>query len=69
MLFHSGSFAFIRSETTLAQEFHADHVKVVQALMDLRKAIQAREGATLDGANRLVGPHFKFEGALPLPAS
>ena len=30
-------------ETTLIGEFHADHAKVVQALMDLRTAIQARQ--------------------------
>lgn len=52
-------------DKTLISEFHADHTKVVQALMDLREAIEARDPArvrvTLDGANRLVGPHFKFE--------
>jgi hypothetical protein len=52
-------------ERTLIGEFHADHAKVVQALMDLRNAIQARDvgrvRATLDKANKLVGPHFKFE--------
>jgi hypothetical protein len=52
-------------ERTLIGEFHADHAKVVQALMDLRNAIQARDPArvrtTLSQANLLVGPHFKFE--------
>lgn len=53
------------AESTLIQEFHSDHVQVVQALLNLRRSIQARDlvsvRATLDGANRLVGPHFKFE--------
>lgn len=53
------------TENTLIQEFHSDHAQVVQALVDLRSSIQARDPAgvrsTLDGANRLVGPHFKFE--------
>ncbi|MBI3696092.1 MAG: hemerythrin domain-containing protein, partial [Acidobacteria bacterium] len=51
--------------TSLIGEFHADHAKVVQALLDLRTAIEARQPArvraTLDEANHLVGPHFKFE--------
>ncbi|HWP48041.1 MAG TPA: hemerythrin domain-containing protein [Candidatus Limnocylindrales bacterium] len=50
---------------TLIGEFHSDHTKVVQALMDLRSAIQAQDiariRATLNEANKLVGPHFKFE--------
>jgi hypothetical protein len=50
---------------SLVAEFHDDHTKVVQALMDLRNAIRARDPArvraTLDKANTLVGPHFKFE--------
>lgn len=49
----------------LVEEFHSDHTKVVNALMDLRRAIQARDPArvrtVLDEANKLVGPHFKFE--------
>src|SRR6266542_2954651 len=53
------------AETSLISEFHADHARVVQALLDLRTAIQARDpgrvGTTLDAANQLVGPHFKFE--------
>jgi hypothetical protein len=53
------------SAKTLVGEFHADHTQVVQALMDLRSAIRARDlarvRATLDAANKLVGPHFKFE--------
>jgi hypothetical protein len=52
-------------EKTLTGEFHTDHTKVVQALLDLRDAIETRDllrvRTTLDGANRLVGPHFKFE--------
>ncbi len=50
---------------TLIGEFHSDHAKVVDALIDLRSAIQARDPArarlTLGEANKLVGPHFKFE--------
>lgn len=50
---------------TLIGEFHADHTKVVQALLDLREAIRdrnpVRARATLAEANKLVGPHFKFE--------
>jgi hypothetical protein len=53
------------AEKTLIGEFHSDHTKVVQALMDLRSAIQNRDPlrvrATLGEANKLVGPHFKFE--------
>lgn len=52
-------------DRTLIGEFHTDHAKVVQALLDLRHAIQAHEPArvrtTLGQANQLVGPHFKFE--------
>ncbi|HWP60243.1 MAG TPA: hemerythrin domain-containing protein [Candidatus Acidoferrales bacterium] len=53
------------AERTLIGEFHSDHTKVVQALLDLRSAVQnrdvARVSATLGEANKLVGPHFKFE--------
>jgi len=53
------------AQHTLVGEFHADHGKVVQALMDLRGAIRTRDAAkvraTLGEANKLVGPHFKFE--------
>lgn len=53
------------AEKTLVGEFHSDHTKVVQALIDLRGAIQARDPAKvksiLGEANKLVGPHFKFE--------
>jgi hypothetical protein len=49
----------------LIQEFHADHQKVVNALVDLREAIMKREVARvrsiLGAAEKLVGPHFKFE--------
>ncbi|MBI2998643.1 MAG: hemerythrin domain-containing protein [Deltaproteobacteria bacterium] len=53
------------AEKNLIGEFHSDHTKVVQALLDLRNAIQNRDPAgvraTLGEANKLVGPHFKFE--------
>jgi hypothetical protein len=53
------------TEKTLIGEFHTDHSRVVQALMELRAGIQdrdpARVRATLNQANQLVGPHFKFE--------
>ena len=53
------------SQKSLVAEFHSDHQKVVQALMGLREAIRTRQPArvraTLDQANELVGPHFKFE--------
>ena len=49
----------------LIGEFHADHAKVVQAFMHLREAIQQQNPAevmtTLSEANKMVGPHFKFE--------
>lgn len=52
-------------DKNLVQEFHSDHTKVVGALLDLRQAISRRDPAqvtkTLNQANRLVGPHFKFE--------
>lgn len=54
-----------RSEKSLVTEFHSDHNKVVEALLNLRAAIRARAPArvreTLNHANQLVGPHFKFE--------
>ena len=50
---------------TLIGEFHDDHTKVVSALMKLRSAIQGCDVAAvrgiLEAADRLVGPHFKFE--------
>lgn len=53
------------ADSTLIQEFHSDHAQVVQALLDLRRSVQARQPdgvrATLDNTNKLVGPHFKFE--------
>lgn len=49
----------------LMQEFHTDHQKVVGALFELRQAIAAsdigRVRSILNGAEDLVGPHFKFE--------
>lgn len=57
---------------SLIQEFHADHQKVVGALVDLREAISqrdvARVRAILDSAEGLVGPHFKFEELYLYPA-
>lgn len=53
------------AEKTLVGEFHSDHAKVVQALLDLRSAIKSCDsrklGTTLSEADKLVGPHFKFE--------
>ena len=53
------------SEKTLTEEFHSDHTKVVEALMELKGGIETRDPArvraTLGEANKLVGPHFKFE--------
>lgn len=50
---------------TLIGEFHNDHTKVVSALMKLRSAIQDGDvdavRGVLEAADRLVGPHFKFE--------
>lgn len=50
---------------TLVGEFHADHTKVMRALMALRSAIKERNPAgvreILGEANKLIGPHFKFE--------
>lgn len=49
----------------LIKMFHEEHAEVVQALVDLRIAIQSRNPAqvraTLDLTNELIGPHFKFE--------
>ncbi|HXG35211.1 MAG TPA: hemerythrin domain-containing protein [Bryobacteraceae bacterium] len=51
--------------STLINEFHSDHTKVVQALFDVRNAIEQRDPARLRAvlaeADRLVGPHFEFE--------
>lgn len=51
--------------STLVQEFHQDHTKVVQSLFNIREAITQRNperlAAVLAEANRLVGPHFEFE--------
>jgi hypothetical protein len=53
-------------------EFHADHQKVVAALFDLRQAITAsdiaRVRSILEGAEALIGPHFKFEELYLYPA-
>lgn len=60
------------NDKSLVQEFHSDHSKVVAALLDLRKAIRRRDpvrvAKTLNKANRLVGPHFKFEERHLYPA-
>jgi hypothetical protein len=57
---------------SLIQEFHADHQKVVNALFDMRQAIAAREvgrvRSILAVAEKLVGPHFKFEELYLYPA-
>jgi hypothetical protein len=49
----------------LIQEFHSDHQKVVDALVELRQAIGARNlprvREILEAAEGLLGPHFKFE--------
>ena len=49
----------------LIQEFHSDHQKVVNALVELRQAIEARNiprvREILEAAEGLVRPHFKFE--------
>ena len=49
----------------LIQEFHSDHRKVVNALLDLRHAIETNDTSgvqsILDSAEGLVGPLFKFE--------
>lgn len=56
----------------LMQEFHADHQKVVGALFELRQAIAGsdigRVRFILNGAEDLVGPHFKFEELYLYPA-
>jgi hemerythrin HHE cation binding domain-containing protein len=56
----------------LIQEFHSDHQKVVNALFDLRQAIEtsdvSRVRSILDSAEGLVGPHLKFEELYLYPA-
>ncbi len=57
---------------SLIEEFHSDHQKVVAALFDLRQAITARDVERvrfiLAVAEKLVGPHFKFEELYLYPA-
>lgn len=57
---------------SLIQEFHSDHQKVVGALFELRGAIAERDiprvRAILASAEKLVGPHFKFEELHLYPA-
>lgn len=49
----------------LIHEFHSDHQKVVNALLELRQAVAARDilrvRSILNAAEDLMGPHFKFE--------
>ncbi len=56
----------------LIEDFHADHRQVVDALFELRQAIAAREvrrvRTILSQADRLVGPHFKFEECYLYPS-
>ncbi|HZP01161.1 MAG TPA: hemerythrin domain-containing protein [Terriglobia bacterium] len=56
----------------LIQEFHSDHQKVVGALFELRQAITQRDipkvRTILASAEKLVGPHFKFEELYLYPA-
>ncbi len=56
----------------LITQFHTEHRQVVNALIDLRQAITAREiprvRSILAGAEDLVGPHFKFEELYLYPA-
>ena len=57
---------------SVIQEFHSDHQKVVQALLELRQSIASRKTsevrATLQGAEELLGTHFKFEEHYLYPA-
>lgn len=57
---------------SLIGEFHADHQKVVSALFELRTAIANRDlsqvRTILGAAEKLVGPHFKFEELYLYPA-
>jgi len=57
---------------SLIQEFHSDHQKVVGALCDLRQSIVKRDipqvRTILGAAEKLVGPHFKFEELYLYPA-
>jgi hypothetical protein len=56
----------------LIQEFHSDHQQVVGALFELRQAITQRDipkvRTILASAEKLVGPHFKFEELYLYPA-
>jgi len=57
---------------SLIQEFHSDHQKVVGALCELRQSIVKRNipqvRTILGAAEKLVGPHFKFEELHLYPA-
>ena len=59
-------------ERSLTSEFHSDHTKVVEALIELRESVRTENlplmRATLEQANHLVGPHFKFEELYLYPA-
>ncbi len=56
----------------LISQFHTEHRQVVDALIELRQAILARDveraQSLLAGAEGLVGPHFKFEELYLYPA-
>ncbi|MFB3818324.1 MAG: hemerythrin domain-containing protein [Candidatus Methylomirabilales bacterium] len=56
----------------LLHEFHADHQQIVDALLTLRRALcdadRVRLRAALDAADRLLGPHCKWEEIFLYPA-
>jgi hypothetical protein len=56
----------------LLHEFHADHQRIVDTLLTLRRALcqadRARLRAALDDADRLLGPHCKWEEVFLYPA-
>ena len=56
----------------LIAQFHTEHRQVVDALIELRHAIRARDvgrvQSILTEAEGLVGPHFKFEELYLYPA-
>ena len=62
----------VQSESDVIREFHLDHKKVLQALTDLRQSIANRNinqvRAIVDGAEQILGTHFKFEELYLYPA-
>jgi hypothetical protein len=56
----------------LLHEFHADHQRIVDTLLTLRRALcdasRAHLCAALDEADRLLGPHCKWEEVFLYPA-